>query len=358
MRPEYGRKLAWARRGRVARSSVSEVRFLFLDRAEVAALAPRGADLLRIVEQGLAAHALGEVVQPPKSHLPLDGRFNGHFNILPGYAGPVDMAGVKVIGDYVDNWRRALPSEIALLTLYDPRTGAPCCLMDATLLTWLRTGAVTAIGARHLARPDAAVVAHIGARGTALGNLELLAGLFPLREIRIASKRPETRERLAATVRERTGIDARPADSVRQAVEGADIVVEATRLERPEVLIEESWLAPGALLVTYGWVMALDPRLPPSVDKLVVDDWEQCGRGGQLSSLIQSGTLGRDRLHAEIGEIVCGRRPGRASADERILFWHRGFAVSDIMVGSAIYDSARRQRRGQWLTLWEGGEEG
>lgn len=336
---------------------MSEVKLLFLDRATVTALAPRGSDLLRIVEQGLAAHGRGDVVQPPKSHLSLDERFNGHFNILPGYAGPVDMAGVKIIGDYVDNWRRALPSEIALLTLYDPRTGAPCCLMDATQLTWLRTGAVTAIGARHLARPDAAVVAHIGARGTALSNLELLAALFPLREIRIASKRPETRERLAATVRERTGIDARPAQSIEQAVKGADIVVEATRLERPEVLIEEGWLAPGALLVTYGWVMAVDPRLPLAVDRFVVDDWEQCCRGGQLSPLIQSGALNRAHLHAEIGEIVAGAKPGRAAAEERILFWHRGFAISDIMVGSHIYETARREGRGQWLTLWEGGME-
>jgi len=257
----------------------------------------------------------------------------------------------------VDNWRHGLPSEVALLTLYDPRTGAPRCLMDATELTWLRTGAVTAIGARHLARSDSSVLAHIGARGTAFSNIELLALLFPLREVRIASRRPESRERLAAEAGRRLGLDARPADSVEEAVKGADIVVEATRLERPQVLIEESWLAPGALLVTYGWVMAVDPRLPRAVDKLVVDDWEQCCRGGQLHPLIEQGVLAREHLHAEIGEIVCGRKRGRADAAERILFWHRGFAVSDIMVGSFLYEAARREGRGRWLTLWEGGEE-
>jgi alanine dehydrogenase len=101
-----------------------------------------------------------------------------------------------------------------------------------------------------------------------------------------------------------------------------------------------------------------DPSLPLAVDRLVVDDWEQCCRDGQPQPLIEQGVLTRDHLHAEIGELVCGRKRGRSHPDERILFWHRGFAVGDIMVGSFIYEAARRQNRGQWLTLWEaGGEE-
>ena len=111
------------------------VEFLFLNRAEVEALAPPMAEVIDIVEAGLAAHGRGEVVLPPKSHILLDDRYNGHFNVLAGYAGPIDTAGVKVVGDYVDNWRHGLPSEVALLTLYDPRTGVPRCLMDATVLT-------------------------------------------------------------------------------------------------------------------------------------------------------------------------------------------------------------------------------
>ncbi|MGH7068533.1 MAG: hypothetical protein ACREFO_00770, partial [Acetobacteraceae bacterium] len=99
----------------------------FLSRKEVDALAPEPAELLRAVEDGLSAHGRGEVVMPPKSHLELDAIFNGHFNILAGYVGPLARAGIKVVGDYVDNWRRDLPSEIALLTLYDPESGVPCC---------------------------------------------------------------------------------------------------------------------------------------------------------------------------------------------------------------------------------------
>jgi ornithine cyclodeaminase/alanine dehydrogenase-like protein (mu-crystallin family) len=333
------------------------VGFRFLDRAQVEALVPPITDVIDVVEGGLRAHGDRDVVLPPKSHIHLDDRFNGHFNVLPGYVGPARMAGVKVVGDYVDNYRRGLPSEVALLTLYDPETGVPRCVMDATALTWLRTGAVTAAGARHLARRDAAVVGHIGARGTALANLTALAALFPLSDVRIASRRAESRERLAARAQETLGLRARAVDTIEDAVRGADIVVEATRLERPEVLVREAWLEPGALLVTYGWVMAIDPELPFRVDKLVVDDWPQCQLGGQFHPLIAEGRLRREHVHAEIGEIVNGMRSGRTRSDERIIFWHRGFAISDIVLGSRILAEAEAKGVGTMLTLWDAARE-
>ena len=343
---------------------MAKVEFLFIDRHCVESLLPQTEELLAIVESGLLAHGKGEVVLPPKGHLDLDDRFNGHFNILPGYAAPAGMprggmpsggmAGVKVIGDYIDNYRQGLPSEIALLTLYDPKTGAPLALLDATVLTWLRTGAVTGIGAKYLAPPESRIVGHIGARGTAFGNLAALASLFPLEEIRIASNRPETREKLAREVEAKLGVRALAVDSVEAACRDADIVVEATRLEKPEILIRDRWLKPGSLLVTYGWVMAVDPATVAGVEKRVVDDWAQCRKGGALYPLIASGALRDEHIHAEIGQIASGDRPGRTQSDERILFWHRGFAISDIVLGAWILAEARRKGVGQTLTLWEG----
>jgi alanine dehydrogenase len=336
---------------------VAKVEFLFLNRSTVESLLPDTPLLLNIVESGLEAHGRRQVVLPPKAHLNLDELFNGHLNILSGYAAPAGMAGVKVIGDYVDNYRFGLPSEIALLTLYDPKTGAPRALLDATVLTWLRTGAVTGLGARYLARKDSRVVGHVGARGTAFGNLAALASQFDLKEIRIASNRKETREKLARDVEERLQVRARPVDSVEGACRDADIVVEATRLERPQVLVEDAWLKPGSLLVTYGWVMAVDPVTVASVNKRVVDDWAQCSKAGALYPLIENGRLRAEHIHAEIGQIVCGDRPGRTDPSERILFWHRGFAISDIVLGSWIADQARQKGLGQSLTLWDGQDE-
>jgi alanine dehydrogenase len=334
--------------------STGSVEFTFLDRAEVASLVPDFAEVMRIVEDGLRAHGRKDVVMPPKSHILLDDRYNGHFNILTGYVGPVDTAGVKVIGDYVDNIDRGLPSEVAMLTLYDPRTGVPLCLMDATNLTWLRTGAVTGIGARHLARKGARILAHLGARGTAMANIKAIASACPLEQVRICSRRPETRETLARRVEKDLGICALPLENIADAVGDADIVVEATRLERPEVLITDGMMKPGSLLITYGWVMAVDPGLPLSTEKFVVDDWRQCCEGGTFHSLIREGKLTRQNLHAEIGEIVDGARPGRESDSERIVFWHRGFAISDIVLGHHILKKATARNLGRRLKLWDG----
>jgi ornithine cyclodeaminase len=336
---------------------MARVQLRFLNRAQVRDLMPPMAQAIDIVEQGLAAHGRGEVVLPPKGHIHLDDRYNGHFNILMAWAASVDLAGVKIIGDYVENYRHGLPSEVAMLTLYDPRTGVPAAIMDATDLTTQRTGAVTGIGAKHLAPASPKIVGHIGARGTAFANLAALAGLFEIEEVRIASKRRETREALAQKVQENLGIRARAAATIEEAIRDADIVVEATRLEQSQVLIEDAWLKPQCLLVTYGWVMAIDPGTVLAASKVVVDDWEQCTKGGQLYPMIQRGQLTRGHIYAEVGKLASGEMPGRSSGDGRIVFWHRGFAISDIMLGAHVLSEARAADVGQLLTLFDEPDE-
>ncbi|WP_421695689.1 ornithine cyclodeaminase family protein [Aestuariivirga sp.] len=331
--------------------STPSLSFLYLNSRDVEASTPGFAAICDIVEDGLRAHGAGQVVLPPKGHIHLDKLYNGHFNILMGYVDPLETAGVKVIGDYVDNYKHDLPSEVALLTLYDPRTGVPLCLMDATNLTWLRTGAVSGLGAKHLARKSSRILAHIGARGTAFANIKAIAQYCPIEEVRINSLRAETREELARLVEAELGIKARAVEDAGEAVSGADIIVEATRLERPQSLITEAMLKPGALLITYGWISAIEDRVPEEADKFVVDDWRQCCEGGTFEPLIRSGRLTRDHLHAEIGEIAAGMRPGRQTEEERIVFWHRGFAISDIALGRAIYDNAKAAGRGSELWL-------
>lgn len=331
--------------------SAPSLSFLYLNSRDVEASTPAFKDLCGIVEEGLKAHGMRQVVLPPKGHIHLDDLYNGHFNVLMGYVGPLETAGVKVIGDYVDNYKHDLPSEVALLTLYDPRTGVPISLMDATSLTWLRTGAVSGLGARHLARKSSRILAHIGARGTAFANIKAIAQYLPIEEVRINSLRPETREELARQVTAELGIRAHAMADAGEAASGADIVVEATRLERPQDLITKDMLKPGALLIAYGWISAIEERIPLEADKFVVDDWRQCCEGGTFQPLIASGKLTRQGLHAEIGEIAAGRRPGRETEDERIVFWHRGFAISDIALGRAIYENARAAGRGNDLWL-------
>jgi alanine dehydrogenase len=326
---------------------------LFLSGDDVDRLEPADGDVLEAVEAGLRAHGNGDVVLPPKSHLSLEERYGGHFNILPGYVGGLDIAGVKTIGDYAHNHRHALPSELALLTLYRAETGVPYAILDATRLTWMRTGAVTAIGARHLARPDTRVLAHIGARGTARHNLRYLAGLFDLEEIRVTSRRPESRAAFARAMSEELGREVVAVESAAEAIDGAGIIVDASRLTAPAVLVPTAAVGPGTLVVPYGAVMSTEANLPSAADKFVVDDWDQAARGqfGQYTGIIRAGELRREHLYAEIGEIVTGRKPGRERPDERIVFWHRGFAISDVMLGNLIYERAVASGVGSRLVL-------
>ncbi len=317
----------------------------YLSGEDVARLALADGEILAAVEAALAAQGRGETVLEPRVHLFPGGAARGHFNVLRGSMPGLGAAGVKVVGDFVDNHRRGLPSELALLLLLDPETGAPLAVVDATAITEMRTGAVTAIGARHLARPDSRVLGHVGARGTAYWNVRLVAGLFDLDEIRVHSLRASSREAFAARLAADLGREVVAVDSWERCVRGADIVVEASRLAAPEPLLRTEWIAPGALVVPYGTVSAVELSLTDIADKVVVDDWAQAGAGplGALRRHVDSGRITRDSLHAELGEIVAGRRPGRESAQETILLWHRGLATSDIALGLALLRKAERE---------------
>jgi ornithine cyclodeaminase len=319
----------------------------FVSGPDIEQLGLTPADAVAATTDVVAAHGRGETVFEPRTHLVPDNGGRGHFNVLRGHVsslGDHGVSGVKVVGDFVPNFELGLPSELALLTLYDPWTGVPQAIVDATLITEVRTGAMTAVGARHLARPDSRVLGHVGARGTAHSNVVMLDAMFDLTEIRVTSRRPESREAFAARLRDELDTPVVVTDSVAGTFDGAHIAVEATRLVEPASLVTPELLAPGSLLVPYGTVSALDPHLLEVVDKVVVDDWReaQAGEFGALRPHLRSGALTRETLHAEIGEVVTGRRPGREDDDERILFWHRGLSILDVAVGQLILERARQ----------------
>src|SRR5437667_2966095 len=170
----------------------------YLRGPDVARLALGNDEILAAVEQALRAQGLGETVIEPRVHLVPGDSAQGHFNVLRGIVKPLGLAGVKVVGDFVDNYRLGLPSEMALLNLFDPATGMPKAIVDASAITDMRTGAMTAIGAKYLTRRNSRVLGHIGARGTAYWNVRLLDRLFAFAEIRVHSRRPESRAAFAS----------------------------------------------------------------------------------------------------------------------------------------------------------------
>jgi alanine dehydrogenase len=323
----------------------------YLNGPDVTALAMTDDEIIAAVESGLLAQGRGETVIEPRMHLVPDPAFNGHFNVLRGYIAPLGIAGVKVVGDYVDNYKLGLPSEMAILNLFDARTGMPKAVIDATAITDMRTGAVTAIGARHLARKDSKVLGHIGARGTAYWNVRLLDNLYDFTEIRVHSRRPESRNAFAARLSRDLGKKVTATDDWESCVRDADIVVEASRLTKPTPLLKTEWIKKSAFVVPYGTMSAVELSLTDIMDKLVVDDWGQCKGGifGSLRAHVEAGKLSETTLHAELGEIVAGKKPGRGGDNETILFWHRGLSISDIALGHAMLEKATRMGIGRQL---------
>jgi len=358
----------------------------FLSGPDIDSLGLSNAEIVTAVEEAVRAHGDGGAVVEPRVHLVPDNDGAGHFNVLrghlrlPGVTAPglpapglptaylpapglptaylpapglttTGVSGVKVVGDFVANYAAGLPSELGLLTLYDPQTGVPLAIMDATLITACRTGAMTAVGARYLARPDSRVLGHVGARGTAFWNIVLLDEMFDLDEIRITSRRPESREAFAQQLTAVTSTRVRVATTAEETFDGADILVEASRLTEPEPLLRTASVKPGAFVVPYGTISAVELDLLDVMDKVVVDDWReaQSGRFGALRRHVDTGRLSAGSLHAELGQIVAGQRPGRERNDERILLWHRGLAILDIAVGLAILRRAEQQGIGTML---------
>ena len=329
------------------------IELLFLSKDDMDSLDLGLSEVVDAIERGLIAHGQNKVIMPSKSHLVLDFP-EKLFNVLKGYVEPVDAAGVKVIGDFHGNYKHGLPSELALLTLYDAETGAPMAIVDATLITWMRTGAVTALGAKHLACESPKVLGHIGARGTAWYNVRMLDMLFDFDEIRVTSKRPQSRDRFAAILSDELGKQIRVMETARDTVADADIIIDASRLLHHEVLVADADVKPGAHLQAYGAVLSVERSLPFTVDKFVVDDWNQCKVSpyGQFAELVQAGELKDEHVYGEIGEIAAKIKPGRESESERNLFWHKGFAVSDIMLGMLAVEKARERGIGTVLSYY------
>jgi alanine dehydrogenase len=331
---------------------VRELYLTYLNRLDVEAAALADEEIIAAIEAALAMQGRGETVIEPRVHLEPNAGAEGHFNVLRGaIGGAIGLAGVKVVGDFVGNYAQDLPSELGLLCLFDPGTGAPVAVIDASGITDMRTGAVTAVGAKYLAPGRPKILGHIGARGTAYWNVRLLDRLFGFEEIRVHSRRTASRDEFARRLTGELGERVVATADWRSCVDGADIVVEASRLSAPEPLLRTDWIKPGALVIPYGTMSAVELSLTDIMSKIVVDDWGQCrsGKFGALRAHVEAGKLTEDTLHAELGQIVAGLRPGREREDETILFWHRGLSLSDIALGHAILAKAAAAGAGQQL---------
>ena len=293
---------------------------LILDEAAVRKLLRMQA-LIPAMEQALRALSAGEVVQPMRVVVPVAGQ-GGFLGSMPACAG--GTLGIKVVTFYPDN--QGVPTHHALVLLFRPETGEPLVVMDGRLITEMRTGAVSAVATRLLARPDSSVLAILGSGVQAQSHLEALRLVRQFREIRVWS--PNN----AAAFAHRFG--AQLARSAEAAVRGADVVVVATTSRTP--VLSGEWLSPGAHINAVGAARPDWRELDDAVlrnAKLYVESREAASR--ESGDVIAAGTI-----FAEIGEVIAQTRAGRSSAGELTLFKSVGVAVEDLASAELVYRAA------------------
>jgi ornithine cyclodeaminase/alanine dehydrogenase-like protein (mu-crystallin family) len=282
-------------------------------------------DVIAAMGQALADFSARKVVQPVRTTVPVE-QYNGFLGLMPAYAGAL---GVKLVTFFPQN--TTVPTHLATIMLFKPETGEPLVIMDGTLITEVRTAAVSAVATKLLAREDASVLAILGSGVQARSHLEALCLVRPFKEVRVWSPRH------AQDFAREHGV--RAAASAEKAVRGAHVVVTVTSSTSP--VIRGEWLSPGAHINAVGacrpdWRELDDETLRRS--RIYVDSRD--------AAIQESGDIiAAGRIDAELGEVVLGTAHGRRTPDEITLFKSLGMAVEDVVTANLVYQKALSANR-------------
>jgi alanine dehydrogenase len=310
---------------------------LLLSRADVRSLLDLD-DAIREVERAFALHAAGGLPAPGILGCRADG---GGFHVKSAWLPDPDRFAVKANANFPGNPAASgLPTVQGLILLFDGRSGFPLAVMDSMEITILRTAAATAVAAKHCAGESARTVTMWGAGDQARAQVLALARVRPIRRALVYDL---VRERAEAVARELecAGLEARAVEDPRAATRESDVVVTCTPSRTP--FLGRGDLAPGAFVAAVGadWPekQELYPELVAS-SGLIVDVLDQCASGGELHHALVAGLMTRDDVRAELGDVLVGRKPGRTSPDEIVIFDSTGTALQDVAAARLVYERA------------------
>lgn len=316
--------------------------------------ASRGIDwptAIHVVRHACRALARGEALMPPKLYLPLP--HDSDFRAMPALLRHPAACGVKWVNVHPHNPPRGLPSVMALIVMSDPPTGMPLAVMDGLLITKVRTAAAAAVAAEALARPESASVGLVGCGAQADAQIEALAELFRLRQVKVWGHAAGEAKRFCAVMRRRLPRMAwEPCATIRACVRAVDLLVTITPSRRP--LVKRKWLAPGVHINAIGADGPGKQEFDAGTLRaatVVVDDRAQAIHGGELNVPVRRRQYDPAAIHATLGEVLIGRRRGRGSQTEITVFDSTGLAIHDIALGHEVLRRALRRGLGRRVSF-------
>jgi ornithine cyclodeaminase len=332
--------------------------FLYLKQEDV--IAAGALDMALAQEDVEIAYKLfssGQVDQPHKPVFRFDNKETGQKQYylavsMPVYVGgEVDAIGHKWAAESLGNAARGdMPMGIDIILLHDLEHAIPYAIMEAGLITAMRTSAVAGVGAKVLAKKDSCIAGLIGAG--VIGRtmiMALITAMPKLEEIRLYDLNRVRAEDLAGEFADQ--IKMVVVGSVQEAFAGADIVTSQTTSRTP--FIKDEWVPKGSYYAHMSFAEGED-AVYINTDRLVVDNWATLKTWDFFAAtrLHQEGKIAEENI-TDIGEILLGKKPGRVNADERILFANLGMGALDITIANRIYKSAKEKGLGQTLKLWD-----
>jgi ornithine cyclodeaminase/alanine dehydrogenase len=312
---------------------------LLLTRKEISELL-QFSEYFEAVEAAFKAHAENHSMGQGLLHL--DSR-DGEFHVKGGglEVGKIYFA-FKINGGFYQNTKvRGLPNIIGTIALCDGESGYPLAIMDSGEITRQRTAAAAAVAAKRLARPDAETITICGCGTQGQAQLSAMKWLLPIRKAYAFDVDPGQRERFAAKLSQDLEIPVEPVSQAGPAVRESDVAVTCTPSRQP--YLKSADVRPGTFIAAMGADSPEKQELDTSLlgaGKLVVDILAQCEKVGELHHALEAGVMRREQVHAELGEIVAERKPGRTSRDEITIFDSTGTALQDVAAAAAIYQKA------------------
>jgi ornithine cyclodeaminase/alanine dehydrogenase len=323
-------------------------RLLYLDRKTVESLEVTMKQVVLAVDEGFKLKGRGETEMPAK--IGVHSAPDSFLHAMPAYVKGADVVGIKWVGGYPANPSNALPYITGLLVLNDTHTGLPLALMDCAWITAMRTGASAAVAAKYLARPDSTTAAFVGCGVQARTSLRALVEVLKdLREIQCFDLHEAAVKKFIAEMGALfPSLLFSPCRSAQEAVREADVAVTAIPIvTEPKPMLEAGLLKAGGLAVSLDFDSAWTGAAMRECT-FTTDD------AGQLHEIKSHGVYFKDipqKLHADLGELAAGTKPGRSSAIERIFAMNMGIAIDDMMTAKILYQQALKMNKGLWLDL-------